>query len=375
MNQYGHSPVTYYRADDVPPKYDASPPPRGSWRQAIAVALLVVGCLMAPVALAGTYVHRVIMDTDGYVAAMTPVADDPAVKKAVADVLAKQVSGALDADQALPGPLSAELGDLTGPLSDQLVSLTRELTLRAVSSGAFREFWAAANRRVHPILVDAIKSKGKLTVETSDLVGLDLAEVTANVTDLLASSGVALPGELPEALTSGDVMLLDSRPLATTGAALLALDRLYPLLQIVTLVLLLLSPVIALRRLLSAVYAGVGLAVAMAALEAGLAVGGARYLDETDSVGIPHAASAAIWRTVTGSLRLWGWAALVIGVAVAVAAGLVFLVVRRDAGRPPQSRPAAADYLYLPGGAPPSGGPAYPASPPIPGGPRCSCPT
>ncbi|MCX6374133.1 MAG: hypothetical protein NTX16_13870 [Actinobacteria bacterium] len=369
MNQYGHSPVTYYRGEDIPPAYDARAPLAGVWRRPIALALVVVGCLMAPAALAGAYVHRDIMDVEGYVAAITPVADDPAVQKAVANVLAKQVSGALDADQALPDGLPAELDEFTGPLSGQLEDLTRELTLEAVSSNEFRELWAAANRRVHPVLVDAIKSKGKLNVTTSDLVGVDLAEVTANVTDLLASSGVALPGQLPQALTSGDVMLLDSRPLATAGAAILALDRLYPVLQIATLAFLLLSVLVAPRRLLAAVYLGAGLTLAMVVLEAGLAVGRARYLGATDDVGVPHAASAAIWAAITSSLRLWGWATLVIGVAVAVAAALALLVLGRSTSRPQQSRPVSADYLYPPGETPYPGGPGYPERPPPPGGP------
>ena len=375
MDQYGHSPMTYYRAEDIPPAYDARPPLAGAWRRPIAVALVVVGCLMAPAALAGAYVHLDIMDVEGYVAAITPVADDPAVQKAVANVLAKQVSGALDADQALPGGLPAELDDFTGPLSGQLEDLTREMTLQAVSSSEFREFWATANRRVHPVLVDAIRSKGKLEVTTSDLVGLDLAEVTANVTGLLASSGVSLPEQLPKALKSGDVMLLDSHPLATAGAAIVALDRLYPVLQIVTLAFLLLSVLVAPRRLLAAVYLGAGLTLAMVVLEAGLAVGRANYLGATDDVGIPHAASAAIWGAITSSLRLWGWAALVIGVAVAVAAALALLVVGRSAGRPQQSRPVSADYLYPPGETPYLGGPGYPERPPPPGGPGYTRPT
>jgi hypothetical protein len=244
-----------------------------------------------------------------------------------------------------------------------------------VSSNEFRGLWAAANRRVHPVLVDAIKSKGKLKVTTSDLVGVDLAEVTANVTDLLASSGVALPGQLPQALTSGDVMLLDSRPLATAGAAILALDRLYPVLQIVTLAFLLLSVLVAPRRLLAAVYLGAGLTLAMVVLESGLAVGRARYLGATDDVGIPHAASAAIWAAITSSLRLWGWATLVIGVAVTVAAALALLVLGRSTSRPQQSRPVSADYLYPPGETPYPGGPGYPERPPPPGGPGYTRPT
>jgi len=175
-----------------------------------------------------------------------------------------------------------------------------------------------------------------------------MTQVIGNVTDLLATSGVALP----KALTKGDIVLFDSRELATAGAVILPLDRLYPVLPIVTLALLLLSVLVAPRRLLAAVYLGIGLTLAMVALEAGLAVGRARYLGATDDAHIPHAASAAIWGTITSSLRLWGWAALVAGLAVALAAALVLLVTGRGSRRPQQVDPGYADYLYPPGGTP-----------------------
>jgi len=303
-----HAPVTYYRAEDIPPApaSAARPPLAGGWRRPLAVVLIVLGCLTAPAALASAYVHNDIMDVDGYVAAVTPVADDPAVQDAVADVLAKQVSGALDADEVLPGPLADELGDFTGPLSTQLEDLTRELTLQVVKSSAFRELWATANRRVHPVIVDLIESRGKVMVTTGDLIGLDLAGVTADVTDLLAASDVSLPGDLPKALTTGDVMLLDSRPLATAATPILALDRLFPALAVATIALLLLSVLVAPSRLLAAVYVGAGLALAMVALEVGIVVGRAQYLGATDDAGIPHDASSAIWGAITSNLRLWG---------------------------------------------------------------------
>jgi len=350
------SPVNYYSTEEVA----AAPAPRprdtGGWRRTLAVVLVVAGCLMAPAALASVYVHRDIMDVDGYVATVTPVADDAAVQEAVADALAKQVSGALDADQALPGPLPAELGEFTGPLSNQFEGLTAELTLQAVKSSAFREFWAAANRKAHPILVDVINSKGNLKVTTSDLIGLDLKKVTADVTDLLAASGVALPDPLPKALRTGDVMLLDARPLAKAGAVILGLDRLYPVLPVATIALILAAVLVAPRRLRAAAWVGAGLTLAMVALEAGLAIGRMSYLDRTDDAGIPHAASAAIWGALTSDLRRWGWAVLIVGVAAAVAATLVLLVVRPGDRRASQPGPGYTDYLYLPGEAPHPGG-------------------
>ncbi len=369
------APVSYYRVEEAAAAPAPRPPLAAGWRRPLAVVLIVLGCLTAPAALAGAYIHTVVMDVNGYVSAITPVADDPAVQKAVADTLAKQVSGALDANQALPGQLPAELGEFTGPLTAQLGDLTRELTLQAVKSSAFREFWATANRSVHPVLIKAIRSKGKLGVTTRDLVGLDLAEVTANVTDLLATSGVSLPTDLPQALTSGNVMLLDSRPLAAAGAVILPLDRLYPVLPLATLALLLIAVLVAPRRLLAAAYVGAGLTLVMVALEAGVAVGRARYLGATDDAGIPHDASAAIWGAITSSLRVWGWAVLVVGVAIAVAAVLVLLVSGRSDGRPRRTGPVRPDYLYPPGGTPNPGGPGVPADPPPPREPGYAGPT
>jgi hypothetical protein len=334
MNQYGYSPGGPYGGVPYPPARAAQPRKAGVWRGPIAVMLVVLGCLIAPVAVAGVWFHANIMDEDGYVATITPVADEPAVQKAVADVLTDQVFGALDVDQILLGTLPAELGFISGPIGAQLEKLTRKLTEQAVSSSAFRRFWAAANRKVHPILIDAVNSKGKLSVDVGGVVNLDLVEVTKNVTDLLSASGIALPGLLPEALTTGNVALLDSRPLARAGAVILVLDDLYWLLPMVVLVFLLGSVLVASARLRAALYAGVGLMLAMAALEAGAAVGRAYYLGATDDAGIPHDASAAVWEVVTSTLRLWGWVVLVAGAAVALAAAVALLITGRGGPRP-----------------------------------------
>jgi len=343
----------------VPPGAGASAPRKATaprraeaWRSPLVVALLVVGCLAAPPALAAVYAHTVIMDVDGYVAAVTPVADEPAVRKAVAGVISEQVSGALDAAQTLPGPLPEELDSLADDLAaaPAIDDLTREVTLQAVSSGAFRGLWATANRQTHPVLVDAVESRGGQDADT-DPVGLDLAGVTAMVTDLLETSGVTLPDPLPEALTSGRVPLLDSAPLARAGTAILVLDRLYLALPALALVALAGGVLVAADRLRTGAFAGAGLALAMVALAAGLALGRASYLDVTDRSGIPHDASAAIWDVVTGSLRAWTWAVLAAALAVAVASLAVLVAKRRRehrSPRPQQGPPGLAGFTGPP---------------------------
>jgi hypothetical protein len=283
----------------------------------------------------------------------------------------------LDGNQILPG-IPGELGSIVGSVgAQQLENLTREMTLQAVSSSAFRGFWAAANRRVHPILMEAIKNEGKVGLSADGSVSLDLVDVTNNVMELLGAAGVALPG----AVASGGVPLLDSRPLARAGGVIVALDVLYWLMPLVTLALLLGSVLVAPRRLLATVYLGVGLALSMAALEAGMAVGGVYYLGVTDDAGVPHDASAAIWRVFTSSLSLWGWAVLFVGVVVALAALAAILIIRRNGPDQQQDGPAYPGYPGYPSAPGYPGGPGYPApqgypgGPPYPGGPGYPGPT
>lgn len=358
MDRYGYSSAGSSSGIPYPPVRAPGPRGFGTWRPVVSAVMLVLGCLIAPAALAGVWLHATILDVDGYVAAIAPVADEPAVQEAVADVVADQVFTALDANQTLGSLLPEELDIIGSVTAKGLKSLTRRLTLEAVSSSAFHGFWAAANREVHPRILQAVESGEELELTAGGLVNLDLVDVTRNVTDLLSSSGIALPEILPEALTTGDVALLDSRPLARAGAVIRALDLLYWLLPVAAFASLLSSVLVASRRSRAVIGVGLGLGLAMAALEAGVAWAGVYYLDVTDTAGISHDASAAVWTVVTGSLRLWGWVLLGIGVVAAVAGAVASLVSRpgRAGPAPPQMSVGSLGY---PGTAAPFGAPGH----------------
>ena len=329
---------SYTPVPPAPPWAGAKAPDRGgppsrnaaAWRRPLSIALIVVGCICAPLALAGLYVHTDLMDVDGYVKTITPVAGEPAVQTAVADVLAAQITKGLKAAGSSASPLPEELGSIAGELGDvlPLEDLTREMTKQALASEAFAGFWAAANRQVHPLLVAAIESKSGHGEQTSP-VGLDLSAVTASITDLLAGAGVSLPDPLPEALRTGKVPLLDSLPLAQAGRVILALDRSYLALALVAVAVLGAGVVAARDRLRAGVYVGAGLALAMAGLQIGLWAARARYLDVTARTHIPRAASAAVFDVMTTSLRSWTWTVFIAAVAAALACVLIGVVVRR----------------------------------------------
>lgn len=338
MIAYGYSSGGASGGIPYPPPSAVRVQRAGAWRSVVAVILVVLGCLLAPAALAGVWLHVDVLDVDGWVDTITPVADEPAVQEAVADLLSEQISGALDSGWTIPG-LPDELNILPGSLTvPGLPDLTHELTLQAVSSSLFRSVWAAANRSAHTFLLDAVENPGDLEQIEAGPVGLDLGDITRNVTDLLAASGVSLPDVLPQSLTSGDVSMFVSRPLAKVASAVRALDLLYWLLPLVTVALLAGSLLVASRRSVILVCLGVGLELTMAALEAGVAWAGSYYLDTADEAGISHEASAALWRVVTSDIRLWGWVLLGVGLVVALAGAVLLLVTWRSAapsGPPP----------------------------------------
>lgn len=300
-----------------------------AWRLPLAIVLLVVGCLAAVPAVAGVWVHRTVMDVDGYVAAVTPVSEEAAVQKAVIDALAGHIAGALDSAGVVVGSLPDDLGSIGADLSAPLKELTRTLTEHAVTSPAFVGLWAAANRAAHPLFLNVIENAGG-DHGKAGAVRLDLAAVNTTVVDLLAEAGVNLPPTLPESLRKGQVTLVDSQALADAGAMLRALDTYYLAFCALALAGLVGAVAVARNRPLTGIFAGLGLALAMGALELALMSARTSYLDGSDEAKLPHDAAAAFWDVFTTGLHLWVWVVLGVGLAAAAASAALLVVHRRS---------------------------------------------
>jgi len=65
----------------------AGPGPAGRqrWRTILAVLLIVVGCVLAPLAGVAVWARNQVTNTDRYVRTVAPLASDPAIQAAMAD--------------------------------------------------------------------------------------------------------------------------------------------------------------------------------------------------------------------------------------------------------------------------------------------------
>lgn len=318
---------------------------RGGWRQVAAAILVVLGCVLAPLAVAGVWVHSSLMSTEGYVEAITPVADVPAVRDAIVEALSGQVFGALDIEGTLEGALPAGLSTISGVLSGQLENLTKELTRQVAGTSAFREAWAAANKASHPILINVIEGRGPQELTLGGLVTLDLSEVAQNVTELLRDAGLAVPES--SGLAEGDISLLDWGPISRARVAISVLDRFYLLLAAAAALCLLAAPLLAVRRLRILLLLGIGLVVAMLFFQIGQSLLRTCYAGVAGDAGIAHAVSAGVWDVVTRELWSAGWIGFGMGALLALIAAIGLLVRRRSrmSRRPPVAAIRRAEPL------------------------------
>ena len=76
-----------------------APRRRKPGRTTAAIVLILLGALLAPVAVVGKWARDLVVDTDAYVATVAPIASDPGVQAAVTNRVTTAVVDALNVDE------------------------------------------------------------------------------------------------------------------------------------------------------------------------------------------------------------------------------------------------------------------------------------
>jgi hypothetical protein len=317
---------------------DATSPQRAErrethrFRAAAAVGLIVLGALLAPVAVVGGWARGLVVDTDRYVDTVAPLADDPLVRSAITNRVTAAVVEALDveglttrATQAVAGldllPLVAgTIASLQGPLQDAVTGFIRDRVTVVVDSDAFATTWERANRVAHEQIVATLRGDPDAIAAISDsgALTLDVTPIIAQVKAALVEAGFAVVGRIPDVsvtfpiAASGDLVRLQSayRIVDLAGAVLpwLALGLLG-------------AGVVAARcRSRALVVAGLALATAMLLLGLALFVGRSLYASSLPPTVQRVDTAVVIYDQVLSMLRVALRVGLVLGLVVAVVA-------------------------------------------------------
>ena len=103
---------------------------RFSWRTPVSIVLIVLGCILGPVAVLGVWAGTEVQDTGRWVATVEPLIHDPAIQAVLTDKITKQITSQLNLtgtiDQA-----SAQLNDKGLPrISSLLIHSARRSPAR-----------------------------------------------------------------------------------------------------------------------------------------------------------------------------------------------------------------------------------------------------
>ena len=307
---------------------------RQRWRTIVAVLLIVLGCVLAPLAGVAVWARNQVTNSDRYVATITPLASDPAIQQAITDQITAQVFTAIDIQalttqvvdalsarvegRGLPPQTAAALQGLVGPVANGVQGFVHTQVERIVQSQAFEDAWTQANRVAHEALVKALTGEGggAVTIE-NDTVSINLAPFIQTVKQQLVAQGFTLAERIPEVDKS--FVLFQSADITRARSAFNLLNTLGNWLPVVALVLLAIGIYVAKDHRRALVGAALGVAGGMVLLGLSLAVFRSIYLDAVPAAVLPHDAAAVLYDTIVRFLRAGLRSVLVLALVVAAA--------------------------------------------------------
>ncbi|RJQ52625.1 MAG: hypothetical protein C4521_09810 [Actinobacteria bacterium] len=276
----------------------------GKWRQALAIVLLVAGCVIAPFSVTAVWLNRQVVDTDAFVSTVEPLSQDPAIQEAAANYTTAQLFSRVNVEELARENLPDRIAFLAPPLANGVRSFTNDAVLRIVESPQFSEIWVRANRRAHEALLAVLEGRGEGVVGVSEdgSVTLDLGRLVDLAKARLSGAGVTVFERIPP--VDAEFALFNASVLARARGVVSLLNRLALILPLLVPALLASAVAIAIDRRRTAMWTGIGLALAMAGLAIGLAALRSYYLSIAVGPFLSPAAATAIFDILVVSLRL-----------------------------------------------------------------------
>ncbi|WP_312171785.1 hypothetical protein [Microbacterium sp.] len=318
--------------DSLPPLPPTASSPRRSrtWGRSLAATVLIVlGALIAPVALVSAWANVQLTDTDRFVASYSVLASDPAVQSAVTEQVVAAIGEQVDiptlTDDVIDGVIDLGTGPaatralevLKGPAAQGLQSLVATMVERFVGSEAFANVWASALRISHSQIVSALQNDpdAAIALGADGSIGIQLAPIIDAAKDALVDQGIGFATSIPTIDRTITVAQLDSLASVQLGYQLVIAAGLW--LPWISILLLVAGVLAARRRSVAGVTAALSLGVVMVIVIAGLAVG--RVFSDTAlrANGISADAGGAIYEVVAGPMRDTAGAVLVLALVTA----------------------------------------------------------
>jgi hypothetical protein len=346
--------VEVLRADGHPARR------RFRWRSLCSIVLIVLGCVLAPVAGVAVWTNNQVSDTDRFVRSVSPLVADPDVQEALTNRVTATIFQYVDVQgladegvdalvaQGLPVRLGDRLEGLTPTLAAAVTGFVRDKVAELVASPEFASAWNQAIRAAHRQMTAVLSGDSESIVVRGDIVYLDLAPFIDLAKQRLSAAGVTAVDLVPEVHPT--VALAEADTLVRAQTAYSTLNAVAGVLPWLVLMSFVVGVYLARNRFRALVGVGLGVGLAMVVLAAGLLVARSLLVGAVPAAAAPATASG--FDIVVTYLRLGLRALLVLGLVVALGG---FLAGRSETAV--GIRRWTADRLHRARGGPAAGGP------------------
>jgi hypothetical protein len=303
---------------------------RGRWWTVLAVVLVVLGCLLAPLAVIGGWGKSILTDTDAFVATYAPLARDPAVQSYIVDQASTSINASLNVEQLTSDVIdgikslgvrpraSVALDALKAPATQGIQNLIRNGINAFVTSEAFVQTWERALRISHTQLLATLQNdpNALLAASSDGTIGVQLGPIVEDVKAALVARGINLASRIPA--IDKTIPIAQSDQIPTVQAAYRAIIAVGTWLPWVALILLTAGVLVARRRSLALVWTAIGLSLSMFVLLLAFRIGRAVLLTAVPAASVPANVTTLLYDTATAAMKDSALAALVLGLAVAL---------------------------------------------------------
>jgi hypothetical protein len=183
--------------------------------------LLLVAALLTTISVVARYARNEIINTDKYVATVTPLASDPDVQTAVANRISTAVIAKIDIPKlindlaaATGRPRADEIASaIAGPVTGYVESFVDKTVLKFVQSPKFETLWVNANTKAHTQLSAVLTGEGTDVVKTQgDQIIVEVGPIVDQVKQDLVNSGFSVASKIPSVSVQVPVLTVQNLP-------------------------------------------------------------------------------------------------------------------------------------------------------------------
>jgi len=298
----------------------AASPSRHRGRRIATVVLVVLGCVFAPIALIGVWAKTTVLDTNGYVDTVGPLATNQDVIDLAATRITQGFMSATDIQERLTEALPPRAEKAAPAMSAAVENVVYNGAQNLLDSDQFATIWENANRRAHTQVMAALTGEGKgaLKVDNGE-VTVDLSPIAKQVRAKVESLGLDV-NVTDQQRFNPKIVLFDASFLKPARTGVDILDTFAWVTPLLVLLLLAGGVATSVHRRKTVLRAGLGVALGAAIVLVALNLGRGPYLDLFKPDG--RAAGGAVYDQILGGLRLGARGVFVLGIVVAIGAWL-----------------------------------------------------